>query len=202
MPADLAISNGQDITDDTTVIRHLETHLGPIVCGWSKDPDGRDLPFQVVLCQRTQTAGMNVLTTLGLSSSTLRVENGPKRLRQELVIIFRESDGPDNLPSVLQQLACEALASDRAFGIGDVIGPRDEIRVRSKISSFYVALPVYLPDSFRVCRETPEPVVFAWLVPISDTEAQFVRANGRTAFEEALADADPDLMDFERRAIR
>jgi hypothetical protein len=183
------------------LIKHYEDHLGSIVSGWSTDAAGARLPFQVALVDQGPLAGVRVLCTLGLSNVPLLVGQGTRRLRQELVALFRESDGPRNLAGILQQLGTEALAQDAAYAPGDVVGPRGELRAGATVSALYTAVPVYFPESFRVCRSTPEPVVFAWMVPITDAEAMFVRTRGRDAFEGALELADPDLLDMSRGSI-
>lgn len=183
------------------LIQHIEQHLGRIEGGWSKDAHGQALPVQVVLLGKSPVAGAKVLCTLGLSNVALGVGDGARRLREELVVMFREEDGERNLPAVLQQLAMEALSRDRAYSVGDVIGPRDELRTGSALSAFYVALPVYMPDSFQVCRTAPEPIVFGWLVPITRSEAKFIEARGADAFEDLLEAAEPDLLDFGRSGI-
>ena len=184
-----------------SLIKHCEDCLGPIVSGWSKDATGAPLPFQVALFERSPLPGVRVLSTLGLSNVPLRVGQGTRRLRQELVAMFRDPDGPRNLPGLLQQLGTEALRKDAAYALGDVVGPRGELRLGANVSALYTALPVYLPDSFQVCRSTPDPVVFAWMVPITDAEAVFATTRGRDAFEAALESAAPDLLDVSRKSI-
>jgi Suppressor of fused protein (SUFU) len=183
------------------LIKHCEDHLGPIISGWSRNTTGDQLPFQVALFEKSPLPGVQVLCTLGLSNVLLRVGEGTRKLRQELVAMFREIDGPRNFPGILQQLGMDALGSGAAHALGDVIGPRGELRAGSSVSALYTALPVYLPDSFHVCRRTPDPVVFAWMVPITDAEAEYARRQGREAFEAALESADPDLLDISRESI-
>ncbi len=183
------------------LIQHCEDHLGSIVSGWSTDAADARLPFQVALFEKRPLPGVRVLCTLGLSNVPLRVGQGTRKVRQELVAMFREADGPGNLPGILQQLGMEALGKDAAYAPGDVIGPRGELRAGATVSALYTALPVYLPDSFHVCRSTPEPVVFAWMVPITDAEAVFARTRGRDAFEGALESVDPDLLNTSRNSI-
>lgn len=120
-----------------------------------------------------------------------------------------EKQSPDDPPLIkhledhlgLIDLGTEALEQNRACSLGDVIGPRGPLRAGATVSALYTAQPDYSPDSFGVCETTPEPVVFAWMVPITDAEAAFVRAQGRDAFEDALFAADPDLLDFSRLSI-
>jgi hypothetical protein len=184
------------------LFEHFEKHLGHVVSGWSKDAEGKKLPFQVAVFQRSPIAGAQVLATLGLSDVPLRVGGTGRRLRQELVMMFRESEGPRNLPGILQQVGLEALVKDQAYAVGDILGPRGELRTGSTLEALYVATPVYLPDSFQVFRpETGDGIVIGWLVPISASEARFAHANGRASFEEELGKANPDLLDFNRSPI-
>lgn len=184
------------------LVDHYEQYLGPIVSGWSVDADGTKLPFQVVQFKKTPIEGACVLASLGLSNTPLQIKGSENWLRQELIMMFRESEGPRNLPGILQQVGLEALAKGRAYQLGDVLGPRGELRAGSKLQALYVALPVYLPDEFQVCRPTgAEPIVIAWLVPISATEAEFVRAYGASRFEDEMVNRNPDVLDFERDPI-
>lgn len=195
------MSKLQQERGEPPLIKHCEDHLGLIASGRATDEAGERLPFQVVSFEEGRIEGTGVLSTLGLSNFPLRTDEGTSWLRQELVAMFRLSDGPRNMPGVLQQLGMEALRRERAFALGEVLGPRGKLREGATVSAFYVALPIYLPDSFHVCRSTPEPVVFAWLVPITDEEAEFVRTRGRDAFEDALESADPDVFDLSRGSI-
>lgn len=192
---------GRESAMTPPLIQHCEDHLGSIVSGWSTDSSGARPPFQVALFEKSPLPGVRVLCTLGLSHVPLRVGQGTRRLRQELVAMFRETEGPRNLPGILQQLGIEALGRDAAYALGDVIGPRGALRIGATVSALYTALPVYLPESFHVCRSTPEPVVFAWMVPITDAEAVFARDRGRDACEDALESVDPDVLDTTRNSI-
>ena len=183
------------------LIKHCEDHLGSIVGGWSTDAAGARLPFQVALFEKSPLRDVRVLCTLGLSNVPLRVGDGPRALRQELLAMFREPAGPGVWPGVLQRVGMEALEKQLAYVPGDVVGPRQELHPGATVSALYTAVPVYLPESFHVCRSTAHPIVFAWMVPITEAEAAFVRARGRDAFEDALKTVDPDLLDTTRRPI-
>jgi hypothetical protein len=45
------------------------------------------------------------------------------------------------------------------------------------------------------------PIALAWLVPITASEAEFVRRVGWSRFEVEMEQQKPDLFDFARRAI-
>lgn len=190
------------------LLTHLEDHLGRIENGWAVEvPDSR-LRLQVVLFQGSPLGfegrplvGVRAISTLGLSHTPLRVGDRGRRLRQELVAMFKESDGHGRLPAVLLDLALSALRRDVAYAPGDVVGPDEDLRISPVAAAFYTALPNYLPDSFQVCRATPEPVVLAWMVPVTDAEARYARTRGRDAFESVLESADPDVLDVSRQSI-
>lgn len=184
------------------LIGHLETYLGKIVGGWSVDGDGKRLPFQVALFERGPVPGTRVLATLGTSNTLLKLGEKGRRVRQELVMMFREALGHRNLPGILQEVGLEALRTGRAYAAGEVIGPRGELLSGFHAEALYVAVPVYFPDEFHVFRpRTGEPIVFGWLVPITAKEASFVRNHGWAAFEKELERQDPDLLDFGRASI-
>jgi hypothetical protein len=55
-----------------TIIEHLERYCGPIVEGWKSDPDGNDLPFQIVRMRGGPIDGSIAYSTLGLSNAPLQ----------------------------------------------------------------------------------------------------------------------------------
>src|SRR5215470_14938988 len=106
------------------LIEHLESHLGPIDSGWSKDADGQRMPFEVVLFKGGPISNTLTLVTLGLSKTQLRSRQSGKLIRHELVLIVRDGTGPRNLPRVVQELGQDLLLRGEAILRGDVIGPR------------------------------------------------------------------------------
>jgi hypothetical protein len=184
------------------LIHHMESHLGKIDRGWSRDIDGHKLPFQVVLFERGPIDGAKAIATLGLSDIPLKLTGDDRLIRQELVMLFRETLGHRNLPGIIQQVAMEAIGKGRGYLHGEVIGPRGRLVEGCSLSALYVAVPVYFPDTFYVFRPpSGDPVVFAWLVPVSEQETKCIRDRGWAEFEERLADRDPDLLDFNRESL-
>jgi hypothetical protein len=183
-------------------VDHIERCLGPIQKGWSKYADGQRLSFQVILAGGGPITGAQLLLTLGLSDTPLRVGKTPRRLHQELMFMIRASDGPRNLPGLLQQVALEALTKDEAYGVGDVLGSRGELYAGSPLEALFVALPVYLPDSFHVFRaEGSDPIVIGWLVSVTASEAALAQSSSSSALEDQIVRFDTDLLDFERESI-
>lgn len=183
-----------------SLVDHLEGYLGEIEVGWSRDADGHEMPFQVVRFPGGSGSGTVSFATLGLSRYPLASSSG-KEIRHELLMIVPDGlrDGP--IPGLLQQIGTEVLAAARPLLRGEVIGPRGELVAGSRMEAVYVAIPVYLPEDFAVYEGDGERVAVVWLVPISAEEASFVKANGWRAFEERLAQSDPDLTDLFRPSL-
>jgi hypothetical protein len=185
-----------------TIVDHLEETLGRIVSGWTSDADGRTLPVQVALFPSGPVEGTRALATLGLSKHKLMMGKTGRTVRQELVMAFRDEDGPRNLPAVMQQLAMSALDDHRAYLRGDVIGPRGPIFSGSIYEALYVTVPVYFPDTFHQFEpEADDPIVLAWVVPITHGEAHLIQRRGWSFFEDQLEAQDPDLLAAERAGV-
>ena len=63
-------------------------------------------------------------------------------------------------------------------------------------------MPAYFPDDFATFEGGHDPIVIAWLVPISRAEASFVAQRGWGAFEDVLVEQNPDLTDFYRGSTK
>jgi hypothetical protein len=184
----------------TELIAHLESYLGEISGGTSGDdstPDG----LQVVWfgANRPHT-GVTTIARLGLSRHHL-AQSGGKGLHQELLMHLPMVGQPRNAAGLLFQVAAELIARGRGLLRGEVIGPRGPLFGSGQMTALYAAAPGYLPDGFDVCDTGTVTVVMTWLVPITDTEANYVRARGWSAFEDALVAEDPDLVDLSRSPV-
>jgi hypothetical protein len=183
------------------LIEHLEQYLGDIVVGYGKDEDGKKLPFQIV---RFENAPPNTVTlvTLGFSAARLGIGAAGRRVRQEYLMTMNAGWDSRNIPAVIHQVAMEAYEKDTGYVRGQVIGPRGTLVSGTAIEALYVTLPVYFPDGFHVYQpEEGEPIVLAWLVPITAAEARYAGEKGWEAFEDLLAEVDPDLRDLGRVSI-
>jgi hypothetical protein len=183
------------------LIAHLESHLGQIQAGW-KDSDGTLWPFHVLRFTGGPIADTVTYATLGLTDVPLRSPVSGKQVRHELLFMARPSFCDRNIPAVLHQVGMEAISSGTPYLRGDVIGPRGTLIEETEMTALYLSQPVYLPESFGTFT-SPDGVscIFAWLVPITSTEAEFVTARGWESFEERLASLDPDLLDLSRAGV-
>lgn len=185
----------------STVIDHLERHLGVIKRGWQTDERGRRMPFQVVEFSSGPWTGTAVFATLGVNRHDLHSRNSGKRLRHELVMITNASWAAGTAPALLQRTGLTCLENDHGLLRGDTIDCDGPFLEGSSLTWLYVASPAYLPDDFASCIDAGETVIFAWVVPISEREADFVGRAGWAAFEQLLVEADPDLTDLLRPEV-
>jgi Suppressor of fused protein (SUFU) len=183
------------------VIGHIEKFCGPIVQGWSCDADGNEMPFQVAQMQGGPIAGTTTYSTLGLSKIPLLARNSDRVIRHELVMLSRSNAIPKNMPSLLQEVAMEAVQRNVAYVRGEVIGPRRSLFRGSTVTALYVAIPVYFPQDFSTVEYDVGRAIFAWLVPITGQEVSLINEIGWDEFETRLAGQDPDLLDFGRPSI-
>ncbi|GAA0952014.1 suppressor of fused domain protein [Kribbella koreensis] len=176
---------------------HFEKYLGEIECGWNTDPDGHPMPFQVVRYPQGSGAGSCAFSTLGISGYELDSPSG-RGLRQELLMLVTDDHRDGSIPAVLQQVGMMLMERHRAVLLGDLLGPNGPVVAGSPLEAFWVHQPVYQPDDFAVFQDS---VVIAWLIPVSPTEAGYIREEGSEAFKELLIKHDPNLMDLSRASV-
>ena len=184
------------------LVEHFERTLGPIHSGWSVDPDGAEMPFQLVRFAGGSDADSVSYATLGLNRQTLSSPDPGRFIRQELLILAPEALKPDLAASLLLQVGSMVIGTRRALLRGDVIGPAGPVVSGSDLTALYVTMPVYFPDEFAAFAGGDGDVAIAWLVPITTDEADFISRHGWDAFEDKLVDQDPDLVDFRRSEMK
>lgn len=183
------------------LIEHLERRLGPIHTGWTVDPDGVSMPFQIVRFAGGADERSVGYSTIGLSNHRLTSRVSGRHIRQELFVLAEEHIDPDLIVSLLYQVGCAAVQARQALLRGQVIGPAGTLFPGTKMTALYVTVPVYFPDDFATIAAEAGNIVVSWLVPIGDREAAFVAEHGWSLFEDQLVDQDPDLISFDRGEI-
>ena len=179
------------------LIAHVETYLGVLKSGWKNSRDNVQMPFQVIQTTEGAISGICCYSTIGLSHFDLASSTSEKIIHQELFIAVNDTFNPRNIPSILQGVGQQRLQFNTALLRGQVIGPREGVVIADTIfSALYVAMPAYWPDQFATCKVDARSIVFAWLVPITATEAKFIDVHGWSAFEDTLCDTHIDMCDL------
>lgn len=176
------------------LVHHVEAHLGPIAGEWDTDPDGRELPFRIVHYEGKSPAGTEVFSTLGLSDYELADDGA----RIELIMIAPVRLTAGTIPPILVSAGELPIEVDDVPSVGDTFRSIDALREVSPMDCLYVGRPLYLPPDLNRFDNGVSEVVFLWLIPVYEQEADFVDAEGWEAFERLMWDLDVDPTDFTR----
>ena len=181
------------MSQEPSLIAHLERHLGRMSGGYTAGT------IQVGSFRDIPQPGVTTLVTLGLSKHILRTPRG-KNLRQELVTTAATKHDADRLGGFLSSLAESLARSHRAVLRGELLGPSESI-AGTNMRSAYATVPSLFPEEFGQLDGTDPDTVFAWIIPVTDDEATFVRGHGWSRFETALEAREPDLFNLERASV-
>lgn len=186
------------------LIDHLESRLGKIQSGWTRDPEGNELEFQVAEFRGGgQLPGSTSYATLGLSDHRLPGPSGGREMSMEFVMSTHSALAPGRFPQSLQFLTKEILRRHTAILRGQTFTLPFTVAPDSEMSTLYAAAPGYFDEKFdAVDLEDGRGVAIVWMVPISAAERDHVRDSGWDAFERDLVARDPDLLDPRRPSIR
>lgn len=180
------------------LVEHLERHLGPLAGVWDADPDGNELPFQIVHYLPQPGGGVppgtEVFTTLGLSDYPL----GDRAVRIELLTIARLGMTSGSVPPILHHAGVLPLDADAAPQLGDTYRQVPGLAEVSPMDALYVGRPLYQQPGFSPFDNGAARVHLLWLIPVYDVEAEFVDEEGWQAFEQLMWDLDVDPTDFVR----
>jgi len=182
----------------TSIVEHLEGHLGRIERGWSAGSEEGAL--QVVRFADRPDPGVATYATLGLSRHVLALPR-EREVRQELVFAAYDRVPADQVASFLLTFAEYVAGQHRALLRGDVVGPASPLVPGAAACAVYASLPVVYPDGFATWRGSDPPTVLVWLLPLLKREAEWVKAHGWSAFEDRLESGDPDLFDLDRAGV-
>lgn len=176
------------------VIRHVEGFLGSISAGFKVSDS-----LLVAEFEDAPELKVNSYVTFGLSNHVLSLPNG-REVRQELVGAVGTEFGNGALASFLGTLAESLLISHRALLRGQLLGPGESI-AGTIMRHGYVAVPTFLPDEFGQIEGTNPDTVFAWVIPVTDREAGYIREHGWDTFSDLMESIEFDVYDLSRSSI-
>jgi hypothetical protein len=137
-----------------------------------------------------------VYATNGASAATGADEDGG-----EYVLLAPAAD-----PVLVEMLAALALVNadpDKRLGVGSIVALRRPWTGRSPAENLLVLPPYVFGPGFEVYAPPGEErrIVVLWLVPITSSEARFVRMHGVQRFEELMQQSEVNLADPLRQPI-
>lgn len=176
------------------LIEHIETYLGQIDKGWSLRFKSRDI--QVVKILNCPSLGVSSYVTLGMSAFELDLPKGI--VRQELIFSVYNRYSEEDTASFLLTFCESILQSSKGLLRGEVIGPGDSLISDVKSNSLYVSIPVVFDEGVQVCSDNSNNVVFVWVMPLQEKEADYVKNSGWNLFEDNLSQVHTDFWDLDR----
>src|SRR5262245_36737476 len=144
--------------NEPPLIAHLESCLGRIEQGWSVNPEGEPMPFQVAAFRGGVLSGVQACATIGLSDTGLVSERG-QCFHLECMMAHRGTGGTRNFPALLQTMGLVMLEKGRPLLKGQTIGFSNVPVVNGTgFNALWVAHPAYWPEEFE-WLELPEYTV-------------------------------------------
>ena len=181
-----------------SVIDHAERYLGPIDKGWKNNSS--KVGLQVVSFNDTPGESVTTFLTLGLSHHVLEVSN-TKKIRQELVCAVSATVLSNLIVSFLLLLGESILKNHKALLRGEVIFLSNEVARKVGFDAVYCSIPVFIDDDFATYHESDPATVIVWMIPIYESEADFIAGNGWDRFEDLLEEKDPDFYSLDREPV-
>lgn len=169
---------------------HFDLYLGEIKSGWrTKDTEGNAGTFSLAQFTLKPAPEWMVLGTYGLSKDILE-QGETEGLRQELLVVWPEAEFSDNLLSHFNAVGQTVHQTGAVLGRGSllVIPPEPALRSGGKAPfvAWYVTMPFFLPEEGIMLTDIEPPMVFTWLFPIYEDEADFVATEGADAFDQLI----------------
>jgi len=181
-----------------TIIEHAEKYLGKIDQAW-KDNDSEE-NIQIVSFKDRPGGSVSTYLSLGMSDEALSLSE-TKRVRQELVFSVYSLAISSMIISLLMSL-CEAiLGRGKAALRGEVIPLSKELAQRIGFESVYCTIPAFFDDKFCTYNESSPSTVIVWVLPIYQSEVDYIEKNGWESFEGLLEERDTDLCSLGREPV-
>lgn len=176
------------------LITHLENELGPICEGW-----GEAGQIRVAKFQDQPWDGVSTYSTIGFSHHPLSATAGEqKRIRAELLFSAYSQVRGSEIASVLLTFSEYLIGQGRALLRGDVVGPSRELIPGSQLCALYASMPVFFDDNFSVFCGSDFSTVLIWLIPLYESEANYVKACGWDRFEDRMESMSVDFCNLRR----
>lgn len=171
----------------------LEGVLGPIIGGWSTDPNGIAIPGLQAVAFGGIEGTPPTICTLGISDSAISSGSGrPSRLE-----FISPSGCEEGMVAAMVFDLCQTLFDTKLKALSGNYIPLAS-RYPGNWFAIYLAPAIFLNESDRVFRLNGEDVTLVWAIPIKKEEAAFIDNNGRPAWDEILEAFFDQLDDFKR----
>lgn len=181
---------------------HLEKVLGiPVDMAKARhSQDRKKAGFDLYRFENVPFEGALTFCSAGMSENPLKQADG-SLVRNEILFTTYPPFLNDELYNLLFAAGNMFLEEQRAVTLGQLMMLEEPIVKGSAMEALFFYSPVYFPDEMYLYDMTDPPVVFAWAIPVTQKEAEFIEENGHEAFSDLLNDEDPDLADLLRESV-
>ena len=186
------------VRKEPPLLRHMERLLGRFERAW-KCPD--HAAVSVLQFGNAPEDGVVTIATFGISLHNLTQRSG-QHMRQE--VLLTSVGSPNRVDDMVSRAmdACDTiLGGHAALPRGKVLGPRGPLGDNTSLEALFCWHAAAFPEELDKFEFRGQPVVFAWLAPISPAEAEYVHSHGHQAFEALLLEQEPDLFDWSRAEL-
>jgi hypothetical protein len=179
------------------ILSHIESQLSNINYGW--ELAGNSYRVKVVEILNCPEAGVNAYITIGLSDYKLQLLNG-KTINQELIFVSNYYLDREKISSFLLTL-CETMII-KNFGLlrGEVIKTNTPLFNGTELNSLYSTIPIIFKETLWK-NNNLSSLVFTWLIPVFNKEADLIERSGWKCFEEFLDDNEVNYFDLQRECF-
>ena len=140
------------------------------------------------------------LASVGLHKTIFHQPDG-QPVRHEILFCAWQQFLSDKIYACLFEYIAYQQSQPGSITIGELFNFEAPVCDNSKMEAFVFYEPGYFDEGLAVFDGVTPQVVMAWAIPIHRKELAFIEQNGASAFDELLAEHDPDLLDLARKPI-
>ncbi len=184
--------------NNKNVARHGLSFIGgtPKVSRYYNDDESKEI--DIMVCRDSIYKDTLVFSTIGLCQYDIGLKVEKRDLRVELLSIGNKKD--EKWANILASTAFEVMDTG-SCGYGAII--QSVVREYFPCSSLEHVLllsPAFW-DNYDTLSDDETIVAWLQLLPISESERQFVLTNGVEKFDKLLEEKETDVLDMERLSI-
>ena len=181
--------------------KHLETWLGSVAARYTgRDSEGQDLPWEVLEFPRQPWRGATTYATVGLGETPFADTDG-EDLRHELLFEVGEYFAGEETIFLVFHVAEMLRRHGRVISLGSYMDLEGPISTGASVEGFFFYDPIHFADELTVAEIGDPPTVIVWMVPITRSEIEFLERRGPEAFDDLMAEQDPDVFDLSRPSL-
>lgn len=180
----------------STLIGHIESHLGEMDGGWQGSKS-----IQVLRFSSKPGQGRATYVTLGLSKEVVTSGGAEPPFRQEVLISVHDRFDAQKVTAFLLSFAEYLETTKRGLVHGMAIGPSAPLIEGVSASAVYASTPVFFEEEFEVHTGSFPPTVFVSLLALHRDDVTYIQAHGSEAFDDRLSANIVDLFDLNRPPV-